>query len=136
VQISLFGAILTAHRQTGRCAYIGGYLCAYCRAHQALGGSAAPVPAGLTAHFAGQWPWARDHDCDQDGVRRTVPGETGGDPGAVCAHVKCDLPVQAGTGCDGARLAHNPEVAGSNPVPATRQNGPGSIVSGAVFCYL
>ena len=37
---------------------------------------------------------------------------------------------------DGDRLTHNPEVAGSNPAPATRQNGPGSIVSGAVFCYL
>ena len=33
-------------------------------------------------------------------------------------------------------MAHNPEVAGSNPAPATRQNGLGNIVSGAVFCYL
>jgi hypothetical protein len=32
--------------------------------------------------------------------------------------------------------APQPEVAGSNPPPATRQNGLGSIVSVAVFCYL
>ena len=30
----------------------------------------------------------------------------------------------AGWSSSVARWAHNPEVAGSNPVPATRQNGP------------
>jgi hypothetical protein len=34
--------------------------------------------------------------------------------------VRCPGPAErAGTGCDGERLAHNPEVAGSNPAPAT-----------------
>ncbi len=37
---------------------------------------------------------------------------------------------------DVRRSAHNPEVAGSNPAPATWENGLGSIVSGAVFGYL
>ena len=40
------------------------------------------------------------------------------------------------TGWDSDRLAHNPEVAGSNPAPATRQNGFGIMDSGVVFCYL
>ena len=39
-------------------------------------------------------------------------------------------------GGDERRGAHNPEVAGSNPAPATRQNGSGIMDSGAVFCYL
>ena len=30
-------------------------------------------------------------------------------------------------------LAHNPEVAGSNPVPATSGNGPRGETSGAIF---
>ena len=33
-------------------------------------------------------------------------------------------------------MAHNPEVEGSNPSPATRQNGPGSIVSRGRFLLL
>src|ERR1700722_868112 len=37
------------------------------------------------------------------------------------------------TGWDGARLAHNPEVEGSNPAPATKQNGLRGSTSGAVF---
>ena len=37
---------------------------------------------------------------------------------------------------DARRTAHNPEVAGSNPAPATRQNGFGIMDSEAVFCYL
>ena len=37
---------------------------------------------------------------------------------------------------DARRSAHNPEVEGSNPSPATRQNGPRSIASGAVFLLL
>src|SRR5690242_7375677 len=51
------------------------------------------------------------------------------------------LPVQdgcwtrwtSGAFVDVGRLTHNPEVAGSNPAPATRQNGSGDIASGAVF---
>jgi hypothetical protein len=34
---------------------------------------------------------------------------------------------------DRDRLAHNPEVAGSNPVPATSGNGPRGATSGAIF---
>ena len=37
---------------------------------------------------------------------------------------------------DVGRFTHNPEVAGSNPAPATRQNGLGSLISETVFCYL
>jgi hypothetical protein len=39
-------------------------------------------------------------------------------------------PETARDGRDTCRMAHNPEVAGSNSAPATRQNGPGSITSG------
>jgi hypothetical protein len=38
------------HLQSLPIAQIGGILCAHCRAHHALGGSAPPVSAGLTAH--------------------------------------------------------------------------------------
>ena len=34
---------------------------------------------------------------------------------------------------DAGRLTHNPEVAGSNPAPATRQNGSPDLIWGAVF---
>jgi hypothetical protein len=74
---------------------LGGYLCAHGRAHHALGGSAAPASAGLTSALRRAMAQACDRGCDQDGVRRTVPGETGGDPAGVSAHVKCDLPGQA-----------------------------------------
>jgi hypothetical protein len=40
------------------------------------------------------------------------------------------------TGGDRDRLAHNPEVAGSNPVPATRQNGPRRTLRGPFSCRL
>src|SRR6516165_10882460 len=40
------------------------------------------------------------------------------------------------SGGDGDRLAHNPEVAGSNPVPATRGNGPRGILRGPFSCLL
>ena len=39
----------------------------------------------------------------------------------------------AGWSSSVARWAHNPEVAGSNPAPATRQNGPGDSLPGGVF---
>jgi hypothetical protein len=42
-------------------------------------------------------------------------------------------PVTGWTGWDGARLAHNPEVAGSNPAPAAKARGPFSNREGA-FC--
>ena len=35
-----------------------------------------------------------------------------------------ETPRNAGDKGDARRSAHNPEVAGSNPAPATRQNGP------------
>ena len=35
---------------------------------------------------------------------------------------------------DGRRSAHNPEVAGSNPAPATRGNAPGRCLSAAFSC--
>jgi len=34
------------------------------------------------------------------------------------------------------RLAHNPEVAGSNPVPATSGNGPRRILRGPFSCRM
>ena len=34
---------------------------------------------------------------------------------------------------DRDRLAHNPEVAGSNPVPATSGNDPRGATSGVIF---
>ena len=37
---------------------------------------------------------------------------------------------------DGDRLAHNPEVAGSNPVPATSGNDPRGATSGVIFMPL
>jgi hypothetical protein len=37
---------------------------------------------------------------------------------------------------DGDRLAHNPEVAGSNPVPATSGNGPRRSLRGPFSCRL
>jgi len=81
---------------TAIAARLGGYLCAHCRAHHALGGSAAPGVGRIDRAFRRTMVWSRDRDCDQDGVRRAVPRETGGDPGAVRAHVKWDLPGQAG----------------------------------------
>jgi hypothetical protein len=36
--------------------------------------------------------------------------------------------------CNSHRLAHNPEVAGSNPVPATSKNGPRKSVRGPFSC--
>jgi hypothetical protein len=37
---------------------------------------------------------------------------------------------------DGDWLAHNPEVAGSNPVPATSGNDPRGATSGVIFMAL
>ena len=37
------------------------------------------------------------------------------------------------SGEDRDRLAHNPEVAGSNPVPATSGNDPRGVTSGVIF---
>jgi hypothetical protein len=37
------------------------------------------------------------------------------------------------SGEDRDRLGHNPEVAGSNPVPATSGNDPRGVISGVVF---
>ncbi len=44
--------------------------------------------------------------------------------------------TNAGWSSSVARWAHNPEVVGSNPTPATRQNGPREIFPGAVFHVL
>ena len=41
--------------------------------------------------------------------------------------------ADAGWSSSVARWAHNPEVAGSNPVPATSENGPPETPPGAVF---
>jgi hypothetical protein len=49
----------------------------------------------------------------RDGVRRGAMAGTG------ALLVTCAVETREATG-DGDRLAHNPEVAGSNPVPATR----------------
>ncbi len=40
------------------------------------------------------------------------------------------------SGEDRDRLAHNPEVAGSNPVPATSGNDPRGATSGVIFMPL
>ncbi len=45
------------------------------------------------------------------------------------------VPTDAGWSSSVARWAHNPEVAGSNPVPATRENGPEPVGSGP-FSYV
>ena len=42
--------------------------------------------------------------------------------------------TDAGWSSSVARWAHNPEVAGSNPVPATRQNGPRRRLRGPFSC--
>jgi hypothetical protein len=47
----------------------------------------------------------------------------------------CSYETREVTGA-GDRLAHNPEVAGSNPVPATSGNGPRGVISGAIFMSL
>jgi hypothetical protein len=46
--------------------------------------------------------------------------------------VTCTFETREATG-DGDRLAHNPEVAGSNPVPATNGNDPRGAFSGVIF---
>jgi hypothetical protein len=45
------------------------------------------------------------------------------------------LPI-AGWSSSVARWAHNPEVAGSNPVPATRGDDPRGATSGVIFMPL
>ena len=47
----------------------------------------------------------------------------------------CSYETREVTGA-GDWLAHNPEVAGSNPVPATSGNGPRGATSGAIFMPL
>ena len=49
--------------------------------------------------------------------------------------VTCTFETREATG-DGDRLAHNPEVAGSNPVPATSGNGPRRRLRGPFSCPL
>jgi hypothetical protein len=49
------------------------------------------------------------------------------------AQSRCRTPWTRGTVLDNGRLTHNPEVAGSNPAPATRQNAPGRLSRGAFF---
>jgi hypothetical protein len=67
-------------------------------------------------------------DKDSGARRRETP--------RLPAQSGCQTTWTSGTVVDDGRLTHNPEVEGSNPSPATRQNGPGNIAPGVVFCYL
>jgi hypothetical protein len=51
-------------------------------------------------------------------------------------HVLTSMYETYASPCDGHRLAHNPEVAGSNPVPATRRNGPRRTLRGPFSCSM
>jgi len=55
-------------------------------------------------------------------------GETERDADDACqaASQVSETRRDAGDAQDARRMAHNPEVAGSNPAPATRQNDPGT----------
>jgi len=65
----------------------------------------------------------------RDGVRRGAMAGTG------ALLVTCEFGTREATG-DRDRLAHNPEVAGSNPVPATSGNGPRRLLRGPFSCRL
>src|SRR5690606_9516425 len=75
-----------------------------------------------------------DDETESDGVRLTVAV---GDPrfGGAPPRVVLWRHIDAGWSSSVARWAHNPEVAGSNPAPATRENGPpGSVLAGRSLC--
>jgi len=71
----------------------------------------------MTARNAAQLP--RCHETPRDG--------TNGRLILTCAVETCQATQ------DGEPLAHNPEVAGSNPVPATSANDPSGATSGVIF---
>ena len=71
-------------------------------------------------------------------TRPTETGETArdADDSRQADHHVSKTHRDAGDEEDARCTAHNPEVAGSNPAPATRRNGLESMVSEAVFGYL
>ena len=50
-----------------------------------------------------------------------------------CAEAQPDI---AGWSSLVARRAHNPEVVGSNPAPATKNSQLGGLIASELFCYL
>ncbi len=73
----------------------------------------------------------------QDSSQRAGHDRTGKDGTVSSAEVSSSVSRQAATGrVDAARLAHNPEIAGSNPAPATKPKGPFSNRERASACGL
>jgi hypothetical protein len=63
----------------------------------------------------------------QPGMRRSYPDRQ--------SPLTCEFETRTAK-CDSHRLAHNPEVAGSNPVPATSRNGPRRSLRGPFSCLV
>ena len=81
------------------------------------------------------WPTSAgccERICERNAVQQPSWGETRRDGWDGRSIATCAFETREATG-DGDRLAHNPEVAGSNPVPATSGNGPRGATSGAIF---
>ena len=86
----------------------------------------------------GQLPWQRRTALVSNSATPARRTWLGGAP-PICS--SGDRPrrvtfTTAGWSSSVARWAHNPEVVGSNPTPATRQNGSREIFPGAVFHVL
>ena len=84
-------------------------------------------PVGVHVRVA-----ACERICERNAAQLPVWRGTRRDGMDVALAVACkfETPVSA---CPYHRLAHNPEVAGSNPVPATSENGLRGATSGAIF---
>jgi hypothetical protein len=71
------------------------------------------------------WPTSAgccERICERNAVQQPSWGETRRDGWDGRSIATCAFETREATG-DGDRLAHNPEVAGSNPVPATNESG-------------
>ena len=88
--------------------------------------------AELRARSPAQFPRGCERICERNAVqwarRRGIRCD--GVDGRLL--VTCEFETREATG-DGDRLAHNPEVAGSNPVPATSENGPRRHLRGPFY---
>ena len=73
--------------------------------------------------------------CERNAAQLPRWGETKRDGWDGRLIVSCAFETREVT-WDGDRLAHNPEVAGSNPVPATSGNGPRRRLRGPFSCPL
>jgi hypothetical protein len=109
-----------ANTRSTTCVAIAAAFITGCRAAHATSGSHRSTAGG-------QPPAPRDRDWDQDAPERAEHNGTSCDATVSSAEATTGCERRAWTGCDGARLAHNPEVAGFKSSPARAPGGRRSV---------